>query len=189
MFAVHVLVPVILFHGWWVDSSYGSLLFSCVDAFMFSVDIIMTYQISCCLFICYNIISWCRWRRQAARTNLIWLNPLGRWWERPRYSSLADEGASFEQRNKCNKFTSLTNLRYTTDVTKKLTWKKTSRGMVQTELIHTLGQWLFTSLTYLMLWLSVSMTYLICESLGQAGEPGGQYQCFTCGVGKLAKLP
>ena len=43
MFAVHVLVPVISFHGWWVDSSYGSLLFSCADAFMFSVDIIMTY--------------------------------------------------------------------------------------------------------------------------------------------------
>ena len=189
MFAVHVLVPLmILFHGRWVDSSYGSLLFSCVDAFMFSVDIIMTYQISCCLFICYNIISWCRWRRQAARTNLIWLNPLGRWWERPRYSSLTDEGASFEQINKFNKFTSLTNLRYTTDVTKKLTWK-TSPGMLQTELIHTLGQWLFTSLTYLMLWLSVSMTYLICEALGQAGEPGGRYQCCTCGVGKLAKLP
>ena len=132
MFAVHVLAPLmILLHGRWVDSSYGSLFFSCVDAFMFSVDIIMTYQISCCLFICYNIISWCRWCRQVTKFGIT------RWWRGLFWT------------NKCNKFTSLKNLRYTADVTKKLTWK-TSPGMVQTELIHTLSQWLFTSLTYLI---------------------------------------
>ena len=38
-------------------------------------------------------------------------------------------------------------------------------------------------------WLNVIMTYLICEALGRAREPGGRYQHFTCGVGKWAKLP